>query len=79
VSDSEFTCEKPDEQAFLDTLVDYLKFRKEKEIADLLEGAQCRTESTSAFSYQRWDGHFHFVITSVKVESVICFLWYFNV
>lgn len=73
MSDSEFTYEKPDEQDFLDTLIDYLKFQKEKEIADLLEGAQCMIESTSTFSYQRWNGYWtkiHFYIPVSKLRLV---------
>jgi hypothetical protein len=73
MSDSEFTYQKPDEQAFLDTLVDYLKFQKEKEIADLLEGTRCRIESTKTFSYQRWDGYWtkiHFYIPASKLRLV---------
>ena len=73
MSDNEFTYQKPDDQAFLDTLIEYLRFKGEKEIADLLEGSKCNIESSGTFSYQRWNAYWtkiHFYIPVRKLSLV---------
>lgn len=71
MTDTEFTYEKPDEQAFLATLIQYLKFKGEKEIADLLEDSKCKIESSGSFSYQRWNGRWTGITFYVPVHKLV--------
>jgi hypothetical protein len=52
---SDFTYEPPDEKAYLDTLIRYLKKDGENDIADLLKGARCSIQASSSFSKVRWN------------------------
>jgi len=70
MSDVGFTYQKPDEQAFFDTLIEYLRFKKENKIANLLEGSRCNIETSTAFSYQRWDAYWSRVHFYVPVHKL---------
>ena len=70
----DFTYQKPDDQAFLVTLIECLKSKNEKELLGLLEGARCSIESSSSFSYKRWNGlwtaiHFYVPIHKLKLVN----------
>ena len=67
---NDFTYEKPDEKAFLGTLIKYLRFKGETEIAGLTQGSQCQIETSSSYSYQRWDALWTRVVFYVPVEKL---------
>ena len=55
MSNDDFTHESPDEKAYFNTLVKYLRTKGENEIIDLLKGAKCSIRSSSTFSRRRWN------------------------
>ena len=65
-----FTYEKPDEKAFLRTLIKYLRFKGEAAIADLIQGSECQIETSSSYSYQRWNALWTRVVFYVPVEKL---------
>lgn len=70
MSEDRFTYQKPDAQAFLDTLVKYLRMKSIKEIVDLLEGARCNIQSSSTFSKKRWDAYWTTIRFSIPVQKL---------
>ena len=73
MSNNSFTYEKPDEKAFLITLVKYLEMKGEKRIADLVKDAKCSIKPSSTFSRRRWNAVWttiHFYVPIDKLENV---------
>lgn len=52
---SSFTYEKPNDEKYHASLVKYLEFKGEKDLALLLNNAKCVIVTTTSFSHVRWD------------------------
>jgi len=73
MSNSDFTYEKPNEEAFFDTLIKYLRMVGEQEIANILWGSKCRIQASGTFSRERWNAMWtaiHFYIPIGKLPLV---------
>lgn len=73
MSSNGFTYLKPNDQAFLDILIEYLKVENAREIVDLLKGAKCWIQTSSTFSRKRWNAYWttiHFHIPVHKLNLV---------
>lgn len=70
---SSFTYRKPDEEVYLSTLIRYLRYKGEKQIADLLQGSKCVIQDTTTFSGKRWDAFYttiYFYVPLSKLETI---------
>ncbi|MCH7648035.1 MAG: hypothetical protein IIA83_05465 [Thaumarchaeota archaeon] len=52
---TDFTYEIPNEEDYFSTLLKLLEVRGEKELRNLLEGAECSIYTTNNFSESRWN------------------------
>lgn len=70
MSIDDFTYEKPNEPAFLNTLIRLLRMNNEKDIADLLEGGMCSIQTSGSFSGKRWNAFWTKIYFSIPVERL---------
>jgi hypothetical protein len=70
---STFTYRKPDAKDYLRTLIKYLRYKGETQIADLLEGSKCVIQDSTTFSGKRWDAFYtkiYFYVPLSNLEKV---------
>ena len=70
---SGFTYQKPEERTYLKGLVEFLIYKGEKELADLLQGAKCIISPSTAFSHKRWNAYWttiYFYVPISRLKSV---------
>ena len=70
MSNDDFTYESPDEKAYFNTLVKYLRTKGENEIIDLLKGAKCSIQSSSTFSRRRWNAVWTTIYFYVPIDKL---------
>ena len=66
-----FTYEPPDADLYFQTLVKYLKFKKESQLVDLLTGGKCVISSSGAFSRKRWNAYYTTVDFYIPIERFV--------
>jgi hypothetical protein len=67
---ADFTLKTPDENNYLTALKQYLRHRKEVEIASLLENAKCKILDSSQFSRVRWNGMWTEVLFEIPFNKL---------
>jgi len=66
----DFTYEIPNEKDYQITLIGLLKKRGERELVNLLDGAECTIHTTSNFSHKRWNGMWTKIQFAVPIEKL---------
>ena len=54
--ETDFTYEKPNEEDYFNTLVEYVKYNDEKEIFNIIKEGKCTIQASSSYSNVRWNG-----------------------
>lgn len=67
---TDFTYEIPNEEDYFSTLLKLLEVRGEKELRNLLEGAECSIYTTNNFSESRWNAMWTKIQFAVPIERL---------
>lgn len=66
----DFTYEKPNENDYFDTLLDYLEFNNELEILNVLNGGKCTIRDSNTFSRIRWNASATGIYFEVPIDHL---------
>ena len=68
--DTDYTYEKPNEEDYFNTLLKWLKSKKEHELLSLLEDAKCSILTSNSFSKRRWNAMWTKIQFYVSIEKI---------